>query len=155
LHWTTHVVTGAAVGYIIGRPVPAALVGFASHIALDTFPHNDPESDVPYVVDSMIGLACLGVLAGNRRLRRVDKRWSALAGAVGAAAPDLELLRKLVSTVHEEDYLYPTHNGTIPHRQTTAVISYVTQAGLIALTVGSAILKWRLRRASGTAARAG
>ena len=147
MHWTTHVVSGAAVGYIIGRPVPAALAGFASHIALDTFPHNDPESDIPYLVDSAIGLVCLGVIAGSRRLRQADDHLSALAGAVGAAAPDLELLRKLVTTVHEEDYLYPTHNGTIPHRQTSAGISYLTQTALIVFTVGLAVLKWRLRRA--------
>jgi len=153
LHWTTHVVSGAAVGYIIGRPVPAALVGFASHIALDTFPHNDPESDIPYLVDSSVGLVCLGVIAASRGLHRADHNRSALAGAVGAAAPDLELLRKLFTTVHEEDYLYPTHNGTIPHHQTSAGISYVTQAALIAVTVGLAVMKWRLRQASGTAAR--
>jgi len=154
LHWTTHVVTGAAVGYIIGRPVPAALAGFASHVALDTFPHNDPASDIPYLVDSTVGLVCLGVIASSRRIRRADRNRSALAGAIGAGAPDLELLRKLVTTVHEEDYLYPTHNGTIAHRQTSAGISYATQAALIAVTVGLALLKWRLRRASRTAARA-
>ena len=155
MHWTTHVVAGAAVGFIIGRPVPAALVGFASHIAMDTFPHNDPETDIPYVVDSVIGLACLGVLAGSHRLRRADGHRAALAGAIGAAAPDLELLRKLFTTVHEEDYLYPTHNGTIPHRQTTPAISYGTQAALISVTVGIAVAKSRIRRASGIAARAG
>lgn len=140
-------VTGAAVGYLIGRPVPAAITGFAAHIALDTFPHDDPEGDVPYVVDSAVGVACLAVIAGSRRLRRIDVRRAALAGAIGAGAPDLELLRKLFTTVHEEDFLYPTHNGLIPHRQTSRAISLSTQALLIALTVGLAVKKWRFRRA--------
>jgi hypothetical protein len=60
LHWTTHVLTGAGIGYLIGRPVPAAAVGFASHMALDTFPHADPEGDFAYVIDSLTGAALLG-----------------------------------------------------------------------------------------------
>jgi len=136
-------------GYLIGRPVPAALTGFAAHIALDTFPHDDPEDDVYYVVDSAIGVVCLAVIAGSRRLRRVDDRRAALAGAIGAGAPDLELLRKLFTSVDKEDYLYPTHNGLIPHRQTSSGISLSTQAALIAVMLGLAVMKWKwsLRRA--------
>jgi hypothetical protein len=148
LHWTTHVVSGAAIGYLIGRPVPAALVGFAGHIALDTFPHDDPSGEIPYVVDSLIGAAVIAMLAKSRKVREVDTRRAALAGAIGAGAPDLELLAKLVTTVEQKDYLYPTHNGLIPHRQMRLEYSLITQAAFIALTVGLAFWKWkRLKRA--------
>jgi hypothetical protein len=148
LHWTTHVVSGAAVGYLIGHPVPAALAGFAGHIALDTFPHDDPAGEIPYVIDSLVGAAFLVMLAKSRKAREFDTRHAALAGAIGAGAPDLELLAKLVTTVQPEDYLYPTHNGLIPHRRMRLEYSLATQAALIALTGGLAFWKWkRLKRA--------
>lgn len=142
LHWTTHVVTGAAVGYLIGRPIPAAAAGFSSHLLLDTFPHADPDLDISYVADSLVGAAFLTTLAVSKRLRHADRRHAGLVGGIAAGLPDLELLAKLVTTVHEEDYLYPTHNGRIPHRQTGMLISVLTQGALIALTVGLALLKW-------------
>jgi len=148
LHWTTHVTTGAAVGYLIGHPVPAAVVGFAGHLVLDTFPHNDPESDLPYVVDSAVGAIVLVAIATSRRVRTVDPHRAALWGAIGAGAPDLELLAKLVTVVHQEDYLYPTHNGLIPHRHMRASWSTASQVALIGITVGLALWKSsKLRRA--------
>lgn len=148
MHWTTHVVSGAAIGYLIGHPIPAALTGFASHLALDTFPHDDPESDIPYVVDSLIGAGVIVFLAKSGKVREADPKRAALLGAIGAGAPDLELLAKLFTTVHQEHYLYPTHNGLIPHRRMRLEYSLVTQAAFIALTVGLALRKRRrLRRA--------
>jgi hypothetical protein len=155
LHWTTHVMTGASVGYLIGRPVPAAIAGFAGHLALDTFPHNDPESDVPYVVDSAAGAVILIAIATSRRIRAADPHHAALWGAIGAGVPDLELLAKLVTVVHQEDYLYPTHNGLIPHRHMRASWSTLSQVALIGVTLGLALWKRsRFRRASGNAAHA-
>jgi hypothetical protein len=148
LHWTTHVLTGASVGYLIGRPVPAALAGFAGHLAMDTFPHHDPDADIPYVVDSAVGLLAVVAIAASKKVRDADPRRAALWGAIGAGLPDLELLAKLVTIVEQEDYLYPTHNGAIPHRQTSMTLSLLSQALLIALTGGLAARKWvSLKRA--------
>ncbi|MHB8897073.1 MAG: hypothetical protein ACYC99_18130 [Candidatus Geothermincolia bacterium] len=143
MHWTTHVVTGAATGYLIGRPVPAALAGFASHLAMDTFPHHDPDSDIPYVVDSMAGLALLAFIAKSKRIRRADPRRASLWGAIGAGLPDLELLAKLVTSIEPDEYMYPTHNGRIAHRQMNMMYSGATQIALVVVTVGLALLKWR------------
>jgi hypothetical protein len=155
LHWTTHVMTGASVGYLIGHPVPAAIAGFAGHLALDTFPHNDPESDVPYVIDSAVGVAVLIAIAASPGIRAADPHHAALWGAIGAGLPDLELLAKLVTVVHQEDYLYPTHNGLIPHRLMRASWSTLSQVAVIGVTLGLALWKRnRLRRASGSVARA-
>lgn len=146
LHWTTHVTAGAAVGYLTGRPVPALLLGFASHVALDTFPHHDPDSDIPYVVDSVVGMIALVLIGKSRTIRRTDPKRAAFWGALGAGLPDLELLAKLVTTVEQEDYLYPTHNGLIPHRQMPALYSGITQVALVAFLTGLALLKWKRRR---------
>jgi len=143
LHWTTHVLTGAAIGYLIEKPVPAFLAGFAGHLALDTFPHHDPDSDIPYVVDSVTGAAVIALIASSRRVREADPRQSALWGAIGGGLPDVELLRKLFWTVEPEDYWFPSHNGLIPHRQMAMGYSVASQLALVGVTVGLALWKWR------------
>lgn len=156
MHWTTHVLTGAAIGYLVGRPVPAAVIGFADHMLLDTIPHADPDSDAGYIIDSLGGAAIIGLIATGKGVQYADPRRSALAGALGAGLPDLEILRKLFTTVFEEDYWYPSHRGIIPHRSTDNATSLVIQGILIGVTVGLAFVKWlRFRRAGGTAARGG
>lgn len=156
MHWTTHVLSGASIGYIIGRPLPAAIAGFVGHMALDAVPHADPESEAAYVLDSLAGAALIALLAASKGVRHADPAGSALAGAIGAGAPDVELLRKLFTTVSEEDYLYPSHRGTVPHRQTDTRTSLVVQGGLLLAALTAAFWKWsRLRGAQGGAERAG
>ena len=36
---STHVLSGALLGRVLGRPLPALLIGAASHLALDRLPH--------------------------------------------------------------------------------------------------------------------
>ncbi len=145
MHWTTHVLTGAAAGYLIERPALAAAAGVAGHIALDTFPHHDPEGEVPYVLDSLAGAALMAAMALSRTVRDADPTRASLWGAVAAGLPDLELLRKLVSPVEPEEYVFPTHNGTIPHRQTGALCSGLSQCALVAALAVPALLKLRRR----------
>jgi hypothetical protein len=145
LHWTTHVLTGAAVGFLIEKPVPAFLAGFAGHLALDTFPHHDPDSDIPYIVDSVTGAAVVAFIASSRRVREADPRHSALFGAIGGGLPDVELLRKLFSTVEPEDYFFPSHNGLVPHRQMGMWCSGVSQVALVGVCMLLVVRK--LRRA--------
>jgi hypothetical protein len=131
LHWTTHVITGAATGYLIGNPHRAALFGFASHALLDISPHYDPDSEIGYVLDSVAGCATLAYLALSPRIRRADANRAALYGALGSALPDIELLRKLFKDVQSEDYIFPAHDGTLPHRQTHFAGSTILQSALI------------------------
>ncbi|MFH1150869.1 MAG: hypothetical protein V1748_10400, partial [Actinomycetota bacterium] len=154
MHWTTHVVIGGALGYLIERPLPAFAAGFASHMLMDVAPHYDPESEISYVVDAAGGLAVLAVIAASGTVRRADARRSALFGALGSGLPDAELLAKVWDRQYPfEDYRLPWHNGTLPHRQSGPLFSTVTQALLWASMLG---LAWRkFRRASGTAGRGG
>jgi hypothetical protein len=144
LHWTTHVIAGAATGYLIGHPVPAALAGFAGHMALDIAPHYDPDSDLGYVVDSAAGCAVLACIACSRRIRGADTNRAALFGAIGSALPDLELLRKLFSDIESEQYMFPAHDGTLPHHQTHAAGSTVLQVVLVAVLL--ALTRRKARR---------
>jgi hypothetical protein len=118
LHWTTHIIFGAATGYLIGSPRGAAVFGFASHLALDAAPHYDPDSEIGYVLDSAAGCASLAFIAFSRRIRSAEGGKAALYGAIGSALPDVELLRKLFNDINSEDYMFPAHDGTLPHRQT-------------------------------------
>ncbi|MBU1669764.1 MAG: hypothetical protein KKF41_08005 [Actinobacteria bacterium] len=154
MHWTTHVVIGGALGYLIEHPLPAFAAGFASHLLMDVAPHYDPAGEIGYVLDASGGLAALALIARSRAVRRTDPRHAALAGALGSGLPDLELLIKLWDRDHPfEDYRLPWHNGTLPHRQTTPLYSTLSQAALWLLMLWLA--RRKLRRASGTAGRGG
>lgn len=151
MHWTTHVIAGAATGYLIGRPLPAALAGFVGHMALDMAPHHDPDTDLGYVMDSAAGCAALAGIAWSRRIRRADANRAALFGAVGSALPDLELLRKLFWNIDSAQYMFPAHDGTLPHYQTHMTGSTVLQVALVAVLLALARRKakrMKLRRAS-------
>jgi len=147
LHWTTHIVTGAALGYLIDRPVQAALVGVGSHIVLDTIPHYDPDSELGYVIDALLGVLTLTFIAGSKTIRGIDGRHALLWGAIGGALPDTELLVNLVENVEPEQYVFPSHDGTLPHLQTGLVASTVIQAALVTVLMMLARHKRRMDRA--------
>ncbi len=146
MHWTTHIVTGAALGYLIDRPVQAALVGVGSHIVLDTIPHYDPDSELGCVIDSLLGVLTLTFIAGSTTIRRIDGRHALLWGAIGGALPDTELLMNLVENVEPEQYVFPSHDGTLPHLETDLLASTITQATLVAVLIMLARHKLRLDR---------
>lgn len=76
-------------------------------------------------------------------MREADARRAALWGAVGSGLPDTELLVKLFKDVETEDYVFPWHNGTLPHRQTLACRSTASQVGLVCVML---FLVWLKRR---------
>jgi len=146
LHWTTHIVTGATLGYLVDRPVQAVLVGVGSHIVLDTIPHYDPDSELGYVTDALLGVLALTFIAGSATIRRIDGKHALLWGAIGGALPDTELLMNLVEDVEPEQYVFPSHNGTLPHLQTGMVASTIIQAAMVTVLMMLARRKLRLDR---------
>jgi len=157
LYWVTHITTGAAWGCLVGRPLPAALLGFASHIPLDVVPHHDPDSDVGYVVDGILGVVAIYSLASSKTIRRLDPRRCALCGAIGSALPDVELLAKLFKKVDKKRYIFPTHNNTLPQMHTGLLSSAVSQAVLafLSLVLAAAKVERELRRCEGSGEREG
>jgi hypothetical protein len=87
---TNHVLSGATIGSLIARPVPAFAVGVASHFALDAIPHwgdAEPGAFLPVAIrDGLTGLAAVATLGMAAHPQR---RWAVLAGMAGAALPDL------------------------------------------------------------------
>jgi DNA-binding transcriptional LysR family regulator len=89
---TNHVLSGAAIGGLTGRPLPAFAVGVASHFALDAVPHwGEWGSRRRFlrvaVSDGLIGLAAAGALVA---VAPPERRLAVLAGIVGAALPDAD-----------------------------------------------------------------
>lgn len=147
MHWTTHIVTGAAAGYLAGRPLPAVLLGFASHSILDVAPHYDPDSELGYVMDASSGCAALALIATYCAIRRTDQNLATFLGAIGAALPDIELLVKLFDRDFEtENYIFPWHNGTLPHMQTHLAGSTASQLALVSAMFVLVALKARRQR---------
>jgi len=142
LHWTTHVLSGAATGYLIEKPIPAFIVGLASHIALDMVPHHDPETNAGYVIDSICGVSIFSLLFVHSRKTPTDcSLKSAIAGSLGAAIPDLELLYKKAFKLEEENLFFPTHNNTLPHMESGNLFSKISQAMLLILLFAAIIVR--------------
>ena len=94
---TNHVLSGALIGALARRPVPAFAAGVASHFVLDAMPHWGKwgskrrflQAAVP---DGLISLAAMGALAA---LSPAERRAAVVAGMTGAALPDIDKPTKL------------------------------------------------------------
>lgn len=89
---TNHVLSGALIGAVVRRPVPAFVLGVASHFVLDTVPHwgdwVDGQQFLRVAVrDGLTGLATIGLCAAAAP---PSVRPSVLAGMAGASLPDLD-----------------------------------------------------------------
>ncbi len=87
---TNHALSGAVIGAVARRPVPALLLGVASHFVLDAVPHWGKFGDGLLrvaVPDGLIGLATLGAMAA---VAPAGRRTAVLAGMAGAVLPDLD-----------------------------------------------------------------
>jgi len=95
---TNHVLSGALIGGAVRRPVPAFVLGVASHFALDAVPHwGEWGSRRRFlrvaVPDGLAGLAAIGAFAA---VAPPERRLAVLAGMAGAALPDIEKPTKLL-----------------------------------------------------------
>jgi hypothetical protein len=94
---TNHVLSGALIGALARRPLPAFAAGVASHFVLDAVPHwGEWGSHRRFlrvaVTDGLVSLAVSGAFAA---VSPPDRRLAVLAGMAGAALPDLDKPAKL------------------------------------------------------------
>ena len=94
---TNHVLSGALIGAVVRRPVPAFAAGVASHFVLDAVPHWGDWGSIRRflqvaVPDGLISLAAMGTLTA---LAPAERRPAVLAGMIGAALPDVDKPAKL------------------------------------------------------------
>ena len=88
---TNHVLSGALIGALARRPLPAFGVGVASHFVLDAVPHwgdwGSPRRFLRVAVpDGLISLALIGALAAASP---PERRLAVVVGMAGAALPDV------------------------------------------------------------------
>ncbi len=89
---TNHVLSGALIGALARRPLPAFAAGVASHFVLDAMPHWGKwgsRSQFLHVAvpDGLISLAAMGAFAA---VSPPGRRLAVLAGMAGAALPDMD-----------------------------------------------------------------
>ena len=89
---TNHVLSGALIGALSRRPLPAFAAGVASHFVLDAIPHwgqwgSRSEFLHVAVCDGLVSLATMGAFTA---VSPPDRRLAVLAGMAGAALPDLD-----------------------------------------------------------------
>ncbi len=91
---TNHVLSGALIGAVVRRPVPAFVLGVASHFALDAVPHwgDWPGTDSQRFLrvarsDGLTALAVMATVAAATPRRR---RPAVTAAMLGAALPDAD-----------------------------------------------------------------
>ena len=94
---TNHVLSGALIGALARRPVPAFAAGVASHFVLDAIPHwGDWGSQRRFmrvaVPDGLVSLAVMGALTAAAP---TGHRAAMLAGMAGAALPDVDKPAKM------------------------------------------------------------
>ena len=89
---TTHVLVGAVVGARTRNPATAYGLGVLSHFVLDAVPHwgLDGDHDEFMRIAVRDGLGGLAALVAVAALSPSGSRRSVLAGAIGAATPDLD-----------------------------------------------------------------
>ncbi len=89
---TNHVLSGAVIGAMTRRIVPAFLLGIASHFVLDAVPHWGNWEGRPHFMEVAVpdGLAGLAVMGAMTALAPRGRRATVLAGMAGAALPDLD-----------------------------------------------------------------
>lgn len=120
-----HALVGAALSWLCRTRTQAFALGFASHLVADALPHRDLE--VP-VEAALLGgaLALVTAFAGSESRE--------LAGAIGAAVPDLENLAGRLLDLPEERLLLPIHRDR-HGRETQGFIGQLVLAGLAAAVV--------------------
>jgi hypothetical protein len=89
---TNHVLSGALIGALARRPLPAFAAGVVSHFVLDAVPHwGDWGSQRRFlrvaVPDGLISLATIAAVAAGSP---PDRRLAVLAAMTGAALPDID-----------------------------------------------------------------
>ncbi len=89
---TNHVLSGAVIGAATRRPLPAFVLGVASHFALDAVPHWGKWGGVQKMLRVAVpdGLTGLTMMAAMAAIAPPDRRIAVLAGMTGAALPDID-----------------------------------------------------------------
>ena len=155
---TNHVLSGALIGALARRPLPAFAVGVASHFVLDAAPHWGDWDSIGHflrvaVADGLVSLAAMGALAA---LAPAERRPAVVAGMTGAALPDADKPALLFLGRSPFPAAVDRFHGRIQREAPDRAPLELLAAGALALAALAA-LRWRrpARAAAGSAGRSG
>ena len=131
MYYTTHLVTGAAVGMLTGNPVRAFMYGLLSHVLLDAIPHHDHRKVRNCILDIAVGTVLFALVFFYWRHNQ-----AMLWGAVGGVIPDLEIPLYYFGLIRRR--FFPSHNGWSPHTGAAPVRGALIQ--MIFIIVGVWVL---------------
>lgn len=138
---SSHVGAGALVGMALRRPVPAFLVGFASHLAMDAMPHWGLGKGGNYLPvarrDGVAGLAAMGILAATAPTGRTA---AVVAGMTGACLPDTDKLGTYFFRVNPWPAAFNHFHGRIQRESPTRLRQEIITAGALT-TLAVALLR--------------
>lgn len=103
----THFAAGALVGSFAPGAITASVLGLASHVILDMIPHYDFES---VTLEIVLGLVVLGILIGFDSCSL-----TVCLGGVFGVIPDIENLLYKLGKIRENQKIFPSHSGIVPH----------------------------------------
>lgn len=95
-----HALTGGALSRLCRTPTQAFLVGALSHLVADALPHRD----LGIMEETLLLMATLSVVTATQGAHSRE-----FAGALGAAAPDIENLIARALRIPDDRLLLPTH----------------------------------------------
>lgn len=126
MFYSTHLVAGAAAGFVAQSPVKGFMLGVVTHIFLDMIPHHDHESVINCVIDITLGTATLiaAVMFFQPESRII---W----GAIGGVLPDIEIPLYYFKLVKRR--FFPSHCGWTPHLSTSKLRGILLQGLVIIL----------------------
>ena len=153
---TNHVLSGALIGAVVRRPVPAFVLGVASHFALDAVPHWGPfpgrrEFLRVAVPDGLTALAAMTALAAAAPPPR---RLALTAAMFGAALPDADKPVQLLFGRSPWPAAVGRFHGRIQDEDPARFPFEAAVAGLLAATAATAVAATRRQGRAASRSRA-
>lgn len=128
MFYSTHLVTGAAIGVVTGSPVKAFLFGLLSHLLLDAIPHHDHRK---------VRNCALDIVGGTLLFALAFFFWkpdpAMLWGAIGGVIPDIEVPLYYFGLIKRR--VFPSHNGWMPHSGAAPLRGVLIQIFVISVGV--------------------